>query len=155
LGYLAGGRCLENARPGSFGDAFFFSVQTMATVGYGKITPLTTYANVLVTAETLMGVLGFAMATGLFFSKFARPTARVLFSRRAVVQRRGGKPYLVFRMANRRSNQIVEAQLKVTLVRAETVDGEQMRRFHELELVRSRHPVLALTWTAFHLIDES
>jgi inward rectifier potassium channel len=155
LGYLAGGSCLDNARPGSFADAFFFSVQTMATVGYGNMSPRTTYANLLVTAETLVGVLGFAMATGLFFSKFARPTARVLFSRRAVVQRRGGTPYLVFRMANQRSNHIVEAQLRLTLVRWETWDGEPMRRFYELDLVRWRHPVLALTWTAFHRIDPS
>src|SRR5207249_4349124 len=76
---------IENARPGSFADAFFFSVQTMATIGYGRMVPRTFLANTLVTLETLTGLLALAMITGLVFAKFSRPTARVLFSRVAVI----------------------------------------------------------------------
>ncbi|TMA35078.1 MAG: hypothetical protein E6J83_17810 [Deltaproteobacteria bacterium] len=87
LGYLLEPGALENARPGSFADAFFFSVQTMATIGYGRMVPRTFLANALVTLETLTGLLALAMVTGLVFAKFSRPTARVLFSRVAVIGR--------------------------------------------------------------------
>jgi inward rectifier potassium channel len=153
LAYLAGGACIENARPGSFVDVFFFSVQTMATIGYGKMVPATPYANVLVTVEALTGLLGLAMATGLIFAKFSRPTARVLFSRVAVIATRDGVTSLIFRMANERNNQIVEAQLKLALLRDEvTREGEHMRRFHDLKLVRSMSHAFILSWTAVHPI---
>ena len=137
--YLLGGDCIDHAEQGSFGDAFFFSVQTMATIGYGSMFPKTLYAHILVTLEALTGLLGVAMATGLVFAKFARPSARVLFSRHAIVGPRDGIPSLMFRMANERSTQIVEAQLRVVLVRDEvTREGEAVRRFHELKLSRDR-----------------
>ncbi len=155
LAYLAGGGDIENARPGSFADAFFFSVQTMATIGYGKMAPRTLYANVLVAVEAMTGLLGLAIVTGLIFAKFARPTARVLFSRVAVVAPRDGIPSLMFRMANERGNQIVEAQIHVVLTRLETTaEGEEVRRFHDLELVRARSALFMLTWTAVHPITE-
>src|SRR4029077_2976104 len=98
LAYLAVPGSIENARPGSLIDAFFFSVQTMGTIGYGKLTPATLYANVLVTVEVLVSLLGIAMVTGLAFAKFSRPTARVLFSERAVVAPYDTVPSLMFRM---------------------------------------------------------
>ncbi len=155
--YLLGGDCLENARPGSVVDAFFFSVQTMATIGYGKMVPRTPYANVVVSIEALCGLVSTAMATGLMFAKFARPTARVLFSRNALVVNRDGVPSLIFRMANARGNQIVEAALHVTLLRAErTVEGEPVRRFHDLSLARATNPIFVMSWTAAHpIISES
>ena len=154
--YLAGGDCIENAQHGSFSDMFFFSVQTLGTIGYGKMVPHTVYANVLVTIEVLTGLLGFALATGLFFTKFARPTARVLFSKVLVVSPRDGVPHLMFRMANERSNQIVEAQMRFSMLRNEkTREGENIRRFYDLALVRSSSPMFALTWTAMHRIDET
>ncbi|HYV58330.1 MAG TPA: ion channel, partial [Candidatus Nitrosopolaris sp.] len=97
LGYLAGGDDIENARHASFTDAFFFSVQTMGTVGYGRLAPNTAWSNVLVTMEVITGVLGLAMVTGLVFAKFSRVTARVVFSRVAVVTRHDGVPSLMFR----------------------------------------------------------
>jgi inward rectifier potassium channel len=152
--YLAGGDCIENARPGSFSDMFFFSVQTLGTIGYGKLVPHTVYANVLVTMEVLTGLLGFALATGLFFSKFARPTARVLFSKVMVVGPRNGVPHLMFRMANERANQIVEASVRLSLMRSEkTAEGETLRRIHDMKLVRPETPIFAMTWTALHPID--
>lgn len=154
LAYLAGGDCIENAVPGSFHDAFFFSVQTMATIGYGKLVPRTSYANAMVAFEALCGIVGTAMSTGLMFAKFARPTARVLFSRVAVVAKRDGATSLMFRMANERGNQIVEASLRVVLARNETTrEGESVRRFYDLALSRDRNAVFALSWTAIHPID--
>jgi inward rectifier potassium channel len=154
LAYLAVGDSIENARPGSFADAFFFSVQTMATIGYGKLVPVGMVANVLVTAETLFGLGGLAVATGLLFAKFSRPFARVVFSRTAVVATRDGVPRLMFRVANERESMIVEAQMRVVLVRQEvTREGETMRRFHDLELERARTAIFPLSWTVSHPLD--
>ena len=146
---------VENARPGSFFDAFFFSIQTLATIGYGKMAPVSTAAHVLVAIEALLGVLSVTMLTGLMFAKFARPTARVVFSRNAVVTTYEGKPSLMFRMANERANQIVEANLKVIVVRDEvTREGTSLRRMHDVKLLRSNSALFALTWLAIHEIDE-
>ena len=154
LGYYGLGDAIENAVPGSFLDVFFFSVQTLATIGYGKMAPHTLGANVLVTLEALLGMIGLAVTTGLVFARFSRPTARVLFSRVAVVTRWEGTPSLMFRMANARGNQIVEARLKLTLIRSETTaEGQSVRRLHDLRLLRSEHAAFALTWTAIHPID--
>jgi inward rectifier potassium channel len=153
LGYLATGDGIENARPGSFADAFFFSVQTLATIGYGKMAPRTLAANALVTIEALLGLVSLALVTGLVFAKFSRPTARVLFSEVAVVTRFDGVPSLLFRMANARANQIVEAQLRASIVRTEvTAEGEGIGRVHDLKLRRDRSPFFSLTWTAIHPI---
>ena len=156
LAYLAGGDCIANARPGSFKDAFYFSVQTMATIGYGAMYPRTDYANTMVTIEALFGLWGVAMVTGLAFSRFSRPTARVIFSRVAVIVPFNGVKTLMYRAGNQRFNQILEAQQRATLIRDEvTSEGEFMRRFYDLQLVRSQSPIFALTWTVMHAIDES
>ena len=153
LAYFFSPGSIENARAGSFADAFFFSVQTMGTIGYGKLVPGTAFANALVTLEVLVGLLGIAMVTGLVFAKFSRPTARVLFSRRAVIAAHERVPSLMFRMANERNNTIVEAQIHVVLVRNETTaEGEPMRRFHDLEMSRRQTALFALSWTAIHPI---
>jgi inward rectifier potassium channel len=155
LAYLGLGDVIEHARPGSFADAFFFSVQTMATVGYGNFWPRTMAANLLATAEMIAGGMGLALMTGLVFAKFARPTARVLFSDVAVVRSWQGAPSLQFRMANARSSQIVEAHVSVLLLRTErSAEGEELRRMHDLRLVRANSALFALTWTAIHPIDE-
>lgn len=144
---------IENAQ--SFADDFFFSVQTFATIGYGHLVPRTTFANTLVTIEVMLGTLQIAVMTGLMFAKFARPTARVLFSRVAIVAPRDGVRSLIFRMANERGTNIAEAQAHVVLARYETtVEGEQVRRFHDLELTRRQSILFAITWTAVHQITE-
>ncbi len=154
--YLAGGDAIEHARHGNFLDAFFFSVQTMATIGYGSLYPKTYYANTLVTVEAVLGMLGVAMATGLMFARFSIPRARVQFSRVAVITSYNGVPNLMFRVANERENWIVAAQISVTLVSSEiTKEGEVMRRFYDLPLIRSQSPLFALTWTVMHPIDEN
>jgi len=144
---------IADANP-SFWDAFFFSVQTMATIGYGDLRPATTYANILVTVEVLLGLMGFALATGVIFARISLPTARVTFSRVAVVTPQDGRPTLMFRVANRRSNRIVEATVALTLVRDETtLEGMRMRRFHDLKVERHRTPLFSISWTVMHVID--
>ena len=153
--YFELGDAIENAVPDSFLDDFFFSVQTLATIGYGKMAPRTLGANAVVAVEALVGMVGLAVTTGLVYARFARPTARVLFSRVAVVAPYEGVPSLMFRMANARGNQIVEARLRVTLVVNEvTREGRDVRRLRDLELVRREHGAFALSWTAVHPIDE-
>ena len=155
LAYLAGGDCIANARPGSFKDTFYFSVQTMATIGYGAMYPRTDYANTVVAIQALFGLWGVGMVTGLAFSRFSRPTARVIFSRVAIIAPFNGVPTLMYRTGNQRFNQILEAQQRATLIRDEvTAEGEFMRRFYDLQLVRSESPIFALTWTVMHPIDE-
>ncbi len=150
LGYLATDG-ISGARMGSFFDAFFFSVQTMGTIGYGTMSPKNFAGNVLVTLESLTGLLGLAVATGLVFAKFSKPRARVMFSRFAIVVPRDGVPTLMFRMANERANYIAEARLAVALLRTETtLEGETLRKIHDLHLVRSRSPTFVLSWTALH-----
>jgi inward rectifier potassium channel len=152
--YLIPGDAIANARPGSFTDAFFFSIQTMATIGYGVMTPATFYANLLMTLETGVGLMVIAVATGLVFARFSRPTARVLFSRVAVISPYNGVETLSFRAANLRQNQILQAEVGVVLLRdEETQEGDTIRRFYDLKLARHRSPVFALTFTVMHPID--
>ncbi len=149
--YLAGG--IANVRKGSFADVFFFSVETMATIGYGRLVPTTMAAHILMSFEALTGLLGLALVTGLMFAKFSRPSARVRFSRYAVISKRDGVPSLMFRMANVRTNHIVEAQVHILLARSETTaEGEDVWRFHDLELSRYRNGTFRHSWTVIHPI---
>jgi inward rectifier potassium channel len=148
-------RGIDHARPGSFADAFFFSVQTMATIGYGVMSPHSLVANILVTVEALTGLLGIAMVTGLVFAKFSRPTARIRFSRYAIVSNRDGIPSLQFRMANLRANRIVDVSARVVFARQErTIEGEEMRRFYDLKLQRDRNSLFIYSWTVIHPLAE-
>jgi inward rectifier potassium channel len=152
--YLLQPGSIAQAHPGSFADAFFFSVQTMATIGYGVMSPATVYANLLMTLETAVGLMFVALTTGLVFARFSRPTARVLFSSVAVVGPYNGVPTLSIRIANQRKNQMLAAEVSMTLVRDELSDeGELSRRFYDLALVRDRSPVFALTFRVMHPID--
>ena len=147
---------ITNAHPGSFWDAFFFSVQTSGTIGYGVLAPRSFYVNVITAIESFFGLLGFALLTGLIFARFAKPTARILFSRPAVVTEFDGVPTLMFRAANERGNQILEAEVSLNLVRStRTKEGASIRRFEELGVLRSRSPLFALSWTVMHPIDGS
>ena len=154
--YCLGGANIQGARPGSFVDAFEFSVQTFATIGYGVLAPVTPWAHALVSVEALAGIVYSAFATGLMFSKFARPSARILFSDRPVVAIHEGVPTLMLRVANGRFNQLFEASAKLRLSQMETSrEGQRLRRFRDMRLDRDQTPVLALSWTLFHPIDEA
>jgi inward rectifier potassium channel len=156
LAYRLGGDCIANAQPGSFSDAFFFSVQTLASIGYGAMYPTTIYANIIVTIEAMIGVVGIAVMTGLAFARFSRPTARVMFSRVAVIMLQEGLPTLLFRTANQRRNMILEAQVRVYLMRDEVnKDGSFLRKIHDLKLMRNQTPNFSLSWSIMHIIDES
>jgi inward rectifier potassium channel len=152
LGFvLTGG--VANAHPGSFADAFFFSAQTMGTIGYGAMYPQSMAANILVVAEAIAGLTLTALATGLVFTKFSRSTARVAFSREAVISLVNGVPNLMFRMSNQRGNQIVDAQIRLVLSRTErTAEGTTFYRMYDLVLTRERIPSLSRSWTVFHTI---
>jgi len=145
---------VANARPGSFADAFFFSAETLGTIGYGVLAPVSRAAHVAATLENMIGLLALATFTGLTFAKFSRPKSRVIFSDVAVIAPRDGRPTFSFRVANERVNHVVEATLRVTLVRSEvTAEGERFRRMFDLPLTRDRSPAFVLTWTALHPID--
>ena len=154
--FLLGGEgVIENAKPGSFLDAFFFSVQTSASIGYGAMSPGNAYANALVSLIAIISLVGIAVLTGLAYARFSRPTAQVLFSEVAVVTPFKGTPTLMFRAANERRNQILEAQMRVYLTLDEHSDGRMMRRYYDLRLLRDRNPSFFLSWTALHPIDEN
>lgn len=147
---------VSNARDGSFEDHFYFSVQTLATIGYGGMAPATRWAHAVVTVEAFSGILSVAVITGVTFAKFARPTSRVIFSAKVPITPRHGVPHLMFRMANQRQNLVVEATLRaLVLVRESTPEGETLRRPIDLKLVRDRTAIFTLSWTAMHVIDES
>lgn len=146
---------IAGARPGSFADAFFFSVQTVGTVGYGAMYPATLAANLAVTAETIVALVVAAVSTGLVFSKFSIPQARLEFAREAVIFRNEGVPTLAIRLSNTRANYIVEAQVKITLVRAETTrEGVFFYRMYDLRLARDRSPQLGRSWQVLHAITD-
>ena len=152
--YLVEPHGLSNVRPESFVDSFFFSVQTFTTLGYGQITPVTIYTNTVATLEAFAGVMNIALAAGLVFARVSRPRARVLFSGPAVITSYEGIPTLMFRLANQRGNQIMEAEINVSLARQHvTREGLVMRRFDTLNLIRHKTPLFALSWTVMHPID--
>ncbi len=141
---------------GLFGKAFFFSVHTLTTVGYGDIYPLGTAANILAALEALLGLMGFAIATGLLFARFSRPSARLVFSDRMVVAPYGEGHSLQFRLANRRANVLTDVVADMMLMTVERDSSGQLRRtFVELKLERTKIFFLALTWTVVHPIDEN
>ena len=159
LAYMAcGPEALASTTPGiernPFLRAFFFSVETLSTIGYGNIVPTGIAANMVVTLESLTGLMGFAIITGLLFARLSRPTARVLFSRQAVIAPYRDIKALEFRVANARSNELIEVSAKVMLSRFENVDGVRTRRYYALALERDGVVFLPLTWTVVHPIDE-
>jgi inward rectifier potassium channel len=147
---------VDGATPGSIGDHFFFSVQTMGTIGYGVMHPTSAGAETLVTAEVIVGVSLVALTSGILFAKFSVPRARMQFAAWAVVSPFDGIPTLMFRIGNERASQILEATVRVVLLRTErTAEGVTYYRMRDLALERDRSPALARSWTVMHRIDAS
>ena len=154
--YLLGGRCIAGLVPGSFSDAFFFSVETLATVGYGHAYPDTLYGHCVATLEIMVGLFGLAVMTGLIFVRFSRPTARIKFSEVAVVAPFNGFPTLMIRLANLRHHAMVEAEFRLLLGRSElTREGEDVRRFYPLRLQFDHLINFPAALTLRHVIDET
>ena len=152
--YLAQPGSIAGA-PFGFWNAFFFSIQTIATIGYGVMSPATFYCNVLVTVETMVGLVFLALGTGVSFARISRPKARLMFANVATVAPYNGVPTLALRIANARKSQILEADVAVSMLLDEvSTEGVSMRRFYDLALSRAHSPVFALSFTIMHPIDE-
>jgi inward rectifier potassium channel len=145
---------VTNVNPAGYWGLFFFSVETLATVGYGDMHPQTLYGHVVASCEVFTGLLALALLTGLIFARFSRPTARFLFARCAVVRPLDGMPTLMMRAANARQNVVMEAQAQLRMVRDElTPEGYRIRRIHDLALRRHQHPIFIFGWSLLHVID--
>lgn len=154
--YLLGGNCIAELAPGSFSDNFFFSVETLATVGYGHAYPATLYGHCVATLETLVGLFGLAVLTGLIFVRFSRPTARIMFSNVAVIAPFDGVPTLMIRLANLRHHAMIEADFRLLLMRSElTKEGDDVRRFYPLRLQFDHLISFPAALTVRHVINES
>lgn len=154
LYYLVPGS-IANLNPPGFAGAFFFSVETLATVGYGEMHPQTLYGHVISMVEIFVGLMTLALITGLMFARFSRPRARFLFAANAVVRPIDGKLTLMFRAANARLNVIQEASAQLRMLRDDvTEEGFSIRRITDLSLVRAQHPVFILGWNIMHVIDD-
>ncbi len=139
-----------------FTTAFFFSIHTSATIGYGNVSPGNLAANIVVTLEAFTGLLTVALITGMVFARFSRPTARIRFSNNALITPYGnGGTSFQFRMVNIRTNELLEVEAKVLLSMFHTVNGVRVRRFHTLELERNKVAFFPLSWTVVHPITES
>jgi len=134
---------------------FYFSVETLATVGYGDMHPQSNYGHLIATIEIFTGMCLLAVMTGLIFARFSRPRARFVFANNAVITRHEGQQTLIIRIANARHNTVSRANARLWITRVErTTEGEQLRRFYELKLDRGDHPIFVLSWNLFHFIDK-
>ena len=146
---------IANARAGNFGDVFFFSMETLATVGYGAMSPASLYGHLIAAAEIIVGVAFSAIMTGLTFVRFSRARPKMLYAERPVVATFNGRPTLMLRIANGRAGMLVEVKAEfAALIREQTQEGQMFRRIHDLKLVRGRLHMFPLTWTLMHELDE-
>jgi inward rectifier potassium channel len=154
--YMAGPGSIANTAQGSFTDAFFFSIETLATVGYGVMAPATLYGHIVSAAEILCGMTFTAIMTGLIFVRFSRPKAKILFADKVVITNHHGSPTVMVRIGNGRMTLLSDARARLNAVLMErTPEGHFYRTNRELKLVSDRMPLFALTWTLMHVIDES
>jgi len=154
--YQLGPHSIADQSPVGFLGAFFFSVETLATVGYGDMHPQTIYAHAVATLEIFCGLSGLAVITGLIFTRFSRPRAKILFAKYPIVRPIDGVQTLMIRAANARQNVIAEASAKLRMMRVEvSAEGYENRKLYDLKLVRESHPIFLLGWNLVHKIDAS
>ena len=146
---------ITSVDPNSFLDAFFFSVQTFSTIGYGAMSPANTYSHFIVTIEAMLGLIFVALSTGLIFAKASRPKASIMFSKSICINQRNHKKTLMFRVSNARGNNIVDAKIDVNVLIDEvSKEGEHIRRFYPIKLVSTRSPIFKMSWTVMHEIND-
>lgn len=154
--YWFGGAPISNVHAGAFADYVYFSIETIASVGYGDMHPQTAFGHIVASIETFVGLFAVALMTGLIFARFSRPRARILFADKMVVGRQDGHKMLMVRVANARHNNISDASARLWLSLTRTTrEGRSFRGFHELPLVRRESPLFILTWTLLHIIDKN
>jgi inward rectifier potassium channel len=153
--YWFGDQPISNVPDRAYIDYLYFSIETLSTAGYGDMHPQTHYGHFIATVELFTGIFSMSLMTGLVFARFSRPNARLLFADNPVISNHEGKPTLMVRLANERHNIISNATARLWLFRnIVSLEGQSIRRFYELPLVRNESPALALSWTLFHVIDE-
>jgi inward rectifier potassium channel len=153
--YMLRPHCIAGVRSGSFSDAFFFSVQTLATVGYGHMYPQTLYGHIVTTIEIMSGTFLLAVMTGLIFVRFSRPSARIVFSKAVVIAPFNGKPALMLRVGNVRQQSMVEVEFRIMFTRNEPiVEDDSFRHFYNLKLAFDRLSAWPAALTLRHIIDE-
>lgn len=154
--YWARPECIAHLNPDGYWGCFFFSIETLATVGYGDMHPQNLYGHAVSATEIFIGTMSLALLTGVMFARFSRPRARFIFARHVVVRPINGQRTLMLRAANARQNIVLEASARLRMVRdAETPEGWRTRKIEDLRLVRDHHPIFQLGWTLMHVIDES
>ena len=153
--YWIGNQPISNVPGGAYIDYLYFSIETLSTAGYGDMHPQTHYGHFIATVELFTGIFSMSLMTGLIFARFSRPNARLLFADHPVISSHEGKPALMIRFANARHNIIGNATARLWLLKnIVSMEGQSLRRFYELPLVRNEHPALALSWTLYHIVDE-
>jgi inward rectifier potassium channel len=154
--YWIGNQPVSNVPGGAYIDYLYFSIETLSTAGYGDMHPDTHYGHFIATVELFTGIFSMSLMTGLIFARFSRPNARLLFADNPVIYNHDGKPTLMLRLANERHNIISNATAKLWLFKnIISMEGEQLRRFCELQLTQNQNPGLALSWTLYHVLDET
>jgi inward rectifier potassium channel len=154
--YWIGDQPISSVPGGAYIDYLYFSIETLSTAGYGDMHPQTHYGHFIAAVELFTGIFSMSLMTGLIFARFSRPNARLLFADHPVISGHEGKPTLMIRFATERHDVIGNATARLWILRDEmSVEGRTFRRFHELPLTQNEHPALALSWTLFHVIDES
>jgi inward rectifier potassium channel len=153
--YWIGNQPISNVPDGAYIDYLYFSIETLSTAGYGDMHPQTHYGHFVAAVELFTGIFSMSLMTGLIFARFSRPNARLLFADNPVIFPHDGKPTLMLRLANERHNIISNATAKLWLFKnIVSMEGEQLRRFYELQLTQNQNPGLALSWTLYHVLDE-
>src|ERR1700756_5564834 len=153
--YRIGDQPIANVPGGAYIDYLYFSIETLSTAGYGDMHPQTHYGHFISAVELFTGIFSMSVMTGLIFARFSRPHARLLFADNPVISTYEGKQTLMVRLANERHKFLGNATARLWVLRnVVSAEGQSVRRFDELLLVKNEHPALALTWTLYHVLDD-
>jgi inward rectifier potassium channel len=154
--YWIGDQPISNVARNDYLDYLYFSIETLSTAGYGDMHPQTHYGHFIATVELFTGIFSMSLMTGLIFSRFSRPRARLLFVNNPVIAMQDGERTLMVRVANERHNVIGNATARLWVLKNTiSKEGQPIRRFSELSLLKNEHPALALSWTLYHTLDET